>query len=107
MISAHCRPRTDALSHVTVCNVAKYRGVWFHDSGSNAVEIKARIRASWKNWVAHSSVLCNGDLPFRARRLFFQELINNTIVSALEALVLSDAKADKLTSFRVFLESQR
>lgn len=43
--------------------------------------------------------LCCKHLPLRVRRLGFIGIVYNALIAALEALVLTDAEHDRLTSF--------
>ena len=48
-----------------------------------------------------TSIWFNKELNLRLRRLFFVALVYNSLISALEAFVLSDSEHDRLTKFLV------
>ena len=54
---------------------------------------------SWTSWHNFSSFLIDPEVPFVTRRMCFINLVYNTLISALEARVLSDAENDRLTRF--------
>ena len=65
----------------------------------NTKEINARIAAAWIKWNAFKSVLCLKCLPMRTRKLFFLALVLNTLISTLEAFVLTTSEIDSLNVF--------
>jgi hypothetical protein len=48
-----------------------------------------------------TSIWFNKELNLRLRRMFFVALVYNSLISALEAFVLSDSEHDRLTTFLV------
>ena len=77
----------------------KYLGVYLAADGTNTAEVNARLAAAWKRWMCFTNVWFSNNLCLRMTRLFFQALVYNVLISALEAYVLSDAELDKLTCF--------
>jgi hypothetical protein len=91
--------RKNKLGGKNILHQLKYLGSWISESGSITKEINARLEVAWKKWFMFSKLLTDSDIPFTVRRLCFINMVYNTLLSGLEAFVLSNSELDKLTKF--------
>jgi hypothetical protein len=91
--------RECSCGNKALLNHMKYLGVWYSDNGLNTKEVDSRLAAAWTSWHNFSSFLIDPEVPFVTRRMCFINLVYNTLISALEVRVLSDAENDRLTRF--------
>jgi len=91
----------DLKKHVNkrVVDALLYLGAWLCANGKNTKEIATRLCCAWSKWNAFKGLFCCSHIPLRIRRLCFVSLVYNSLISALEAFVLTDKEYDKLTMF--------
>ena len=91
--------RKHKLGGKNILQQLKYLGSWISENGSNTRELNARLEAAWQKWFMFSKLLTDSDIPFAVRRLCFINMVYNTLLSGLEAFILSDPELDRLTKF--------